>query len=165
MIERFSASPSTKPHANTPPSFATVTREFHFHSCNHRSCPQCGKDATAEGVERELAKRVAAPYFMVTFTLPAELRKLFFTPQAKESYQLYFAAASSALSDTLANPKIPRSLRLHIATSRICSFDDGSKSPSPAVSHAAIASRKFDSSSDFVSPCVTQPGNAGISAQ
>jgi hypothetical protein len=63
-------------------------------------------------VERELGKRVGAPYFMVTFTLPAELRKLFFTPQAKEIYQLFFAAASSALSDTLANPKIPRSLRL-----------------------------------------------------
>ena len=38
--------------------------------CNHRSCPQCGKDATAEWVERELGKRVGAPYFMVTFTLP-----------------------------------------------------------------------------------------------
>lgn len=81
------------------------TREFHFHSCNHRSCPQCGKDATAQWVERELGKRVGAPYFMVTFTLPEELRPLFFTPQAKEIYQLFFAAASSALSDTLANPR------------------------------------------------------------
>ena len=81
------------------------TREFHFHSCNHRSCPQCGKDATAEWIERELGKRVGAPYFMVTFTLPEELRPLFFTPQAKEIYQLLFAAASTALSDTLANPK------------------------------------------------------------
>ena len=81
------------------------TREFHFHSCNHRSCPQCGKDATAEWVERELGKRVGAPYFMVTFTLPEELRPLFFTPQAKEVYQLFFAAAATALSDTLANPK------------------------------------------------------------
>ena len=81
------------------------TREFHFHSCNHRSCPQCGKDATAQWVERELGKRVGAPYFMVTFTLPEELRKLFFTRQAKQIYQLFFAAASSALSDTLANPK------------------------------------------------------------
>jgi hypothetical protein len=80
-------------------------REFHFHSCNHRSCPQCGKNATAEWVERELGKRVGAPYFMVTFTLPEELRPLFFTPQAKDIYQLFFAAASSALSDTLANPK------------------------------------------------------------
>lgn len=80
-------------------------REFHFHSCNHRSCPQCGKNATAEWVERELGKRVGAPYFMVTFTLPAELRQLFFTPQAKDIYQLFFAATSSSLSDTLANPR------------------------------------------------------------
>jgi hypothetical protein len=81
------------------------TREFHFHSCNHRSCPQCGKDATAQWIERELGKRVGAPYFMVTFTLPEELRPLFFTPQAKDVYQLFFKAASSALTDTLANPR------------------------------------------------------------
>jgi len=80
-------------------------REFHFHSCNHRSCPQCGKDATAQWVERELRKRVGAPYFMVTFTLPAELRALFFTAHAKEIYQIFFRAASSALTDTLANPR------------------------------------------------------------
>jgi hypothetical protein len=80
-------------------------REFRFHSCNHRSCPQCGKNATAQWVERELGKRVGAPYFMVTFTLPEELRPLFFTHEAKEIYRLFFAAASSALSDTLANPK------------------------------------------------------------
>ena len=80
-------------------------REFHFHSCNHRSCPQCGKGATADWVERQLGKRVGAPYFMVTFTLPEELRPLFFTAAAKEMYQLFLAAASCALSDTLANPK------------------------------------------------------------
>jgi Putative transposase/Transposase zinc-binding domain len=80
-------------------------REFHFHSCNHRSCPQCGKSNTAEWVERELRKRIGAPYFMVTFTLPEELRALFFTAQAKEIYQLFFKAASSALSDTLAHPR------------------------------------------------------------
>ena len=83
---------------------ACNTHEFHFHSCNHRSCPQCGKDATAQWVERELSKRVGAPYFMVTFTLPEELRLLFFTKQAKEIYQLFFAAASSSLRDCLANP-------------------------------------------------------------
>ena len=80
-------------------------REFHFHSCNHRSCPQCGKGATAEWVDRQLGKRVGAPYFMVTFTLPEELRGLFFTPAAKAIYQLFFTAASSALADTLANPR------------------------------------------------------------
>ena len=81
------------------------THEFAYHSCNHRACPQCGKAATAEWVERELGKRVGAPYFMVTFTLPEELRCLFFIMEAKEIYHIFFAAASSALSDTLANPR------------------------------------------------------------
>jgi hypothetical protein len=80
-------------------------REFAYHSCNHRSCPQCGRGATFQWVERELGKRVGAPYFMVTFTLPEELRGLFFSPAAKEVYQLFFAAASEALAGTLASPR------------------------------------------------------------
>ena len=80
-------------------------REFSFHSCNHRSCPLCGRSATAEWVERELNKRVNAPYFMVTFTLPQELRELFFGSQAKEAFDLLFRASSGALSKTLAMPK------------------------------------------------------------
>ena len=81
------------------------TTHFAFHSCNHRSCPQCGKQDTADWVERELGKRIGAPYFMVTFTLPQELRALFFTPAAKVIHEIFFAAASEALSATLANPR------------------------------------------------------------
>ena len=81
------------------------TTHFAFHSCNHRNCPQCGKADTAEWVERELSKRVGAPYFMVTFTLPQELRALFFTPSAGQIYDLFFAAASQALAQCLANPR------------------------------------------------------------
>lgn len=77
--------------------------EFAYHSCNHRACPQCGREATAQWVERELAKRVGAPYFMVTFTLPQPLRGLFFTPDAKAIYDLFFSAAAEALTYTLAN--------------------------------------------------------------
>jgi len=79
------------------------TSEFRFHSCNHRSCPQCGRAATADWVHRELSRRVGAPYFMVTFTLPAELRPLFFTPAAKDVYALFFDAAVHALRRTLAH--------------------------------------------------------------
>lgn len=78
---------------------------YTFHSCNHRSCPQCGKHDTAAWVERELNKRIGAPYFMVGFTLPQELRPLFFTPAARQIYQIFFAAASQALSASLANPR------------------------------------------------------------
>lgn len=75
---------------------------FAFHSCNHKACPQCGRAATARWVQRELGKLVKAPYFLVTFTLPAELRECFFGPHAKEAYDLFFAAVSSALQEKLA---------------------------------------------------------------
>ena len=56
-------------------------------------------------MERELEKRVGAPYFMVTFTLPEEPRALFFTPSQRAMYEMLFAAAASALAATLANPR------------------------------------------------------------
>ncbi len=80
-------------------------REFAYHSCNHRSCPLCGRAATAQWVKRELAKQVGAPYFMVTFTLPSEARRLFFGPQAKAVYDTFFTASATALRETLANPR------------------------------------------------------------
>ena len=52
-----------------------------------------------------MGKRVGAPYFMVTFTLPEELRALFFTKSAHALYGLFFAAASEALSEGLAHPR------------------------------------------------------------
>lgn len=81
-------------------------RKFAYHSCNHRACPQCGRAATAEWVGRELEKRINAPYFMVTSTLPQELRGLFFGPKAKEAFDVFFRASSGALSETLASPRV-----------------------------------------------------------
>jgi hypothetical protein len=56
-------------------------------------------------VARELRKLVNAPYFLVTFTLPAELRGCFFGPWAREAYDLFFTAAADALSERLAADK------------------------------------------------------------
>ncbi len=78
---------------------------FAWHSCNHKACPQCGRAATQRWVRRELAKLVEAPYFLVTFTLPAQLRSCFFGPFAKEAYDLFFTAVANALSEKLATAK------------------------------------------------------------
>lgn len=95
--------PAMGGHVHACPSCGK--QEFHFHSCNHRSCPQCGAGGNAEWVQRELGKQVGAPYFMVTFTLPAELRACFHGPAGEEVFRLFFAAASGALADLLANPR------------------------------------------------------------
>lgn len=80
-------------------------RHFAFYSCNHKACPQCGRAATQAWVQRELAKRIDAPYFLVTFTLPAQLRACFVGPKAKEAYDLFFAAVAAALREKLASQK------------------------------------------------------------
>jgi hypothetical protein len=76
-------------------------QHYAYHSCNHKACPQCGRQATAQWVDQQQTKLIAAPYFMVTFTLPDELRPLFFGKQAKEAFDAFFAACSSALSEKL----------------------------------------------------------------
>jgi hypothetical protein len=46
------------------------------HSCGHRSCPHCQQHESQQWLERQLQKQVPAEYFLVTFTLPKELRSL-----------------------------------------------------------------------------------------
>ena len=46
------------------------------HSCGHRNCPHCQHHESQQWLERQLNKQVPAEYFLLTFTLPAELRPL-----------------------------------------------------------------------------------------
>ena len=46
------------------------------HSCGHRGCPHCQHYESEQWLQRQLKKQLPADYFLVTFTLPAELRPL-----------------------------------------------------------------------------------------
>jgi hypothetical protein len=46
------------------------------HSCGHRNCPHCQHHESQQWLERQLRKQVPGEYFLLTFTLPAELRSL-----------------------------------------------------------------------------------------
>ena len=46
------------------------------HSCGHRRCPHCQHHESQRWLERQWRKRLPVDYFMVTFTLPAQLRTL-----------------------------------------------------------------------------------------
>lgn len=46
------------------------------HSCGHRSCPHCQHFESQRWIERQTERLVAGNYFLITFTLPAELRPL-----------------------------------------------------------------------------------------
>ena len=45
-------------------------------SCGHRSCPKCQNHVTSQWIDQQQAKLLPVLYFMVTFTLPYELRSL-----------------------------------------------------------------------------------------
>jgi hypothetical protein len=46
------------------------------HSCGHRHCPHCQHYESQQWLQRQLKKQVPADYFLLTFTLPEELRPL-----------------------------------------------------------------------------------------
>jgi len=46
------------------------------HSCGHRHCPHCQAHESQQWLDRQLQKQVPAQYFLLTFTLPTELRAL-----------------------------------------------------------------------------------------
>lgn len=55
---------------------ACESQLFVPHSCGHRNCPHCQHYESQQWLERQLKKQVPAEYFLLTFTLPEELRPL-----------------------------------------------------------------------------------------
>ena len=51
-------------------------QRFVPHSCGHRNCPHCQHFESQRWIERQTGRLVAGSYFLITFTLPAELRGL-----------------------------------------------------------------------------------------
>ncbi len=49
---------------------------YSYHSCKSRYCPRCQNEQTDAWVEKQQELLLNVPYFLVTFTLPAELRQL-----------------------------------------------------------------------------------------
>lgn len=66
------------------------------HSCGHRACPHCQHHDSALWLQRQLKALVPATYFLVTFTLPAQLRHLAWAHQ-RVVYGLMMQAAWDSL--------------------------------------------------------------------
>src|SRR5574337_446754 len=71
------------------------------HSCGHRACPHCQHHEAQVWLQRQLQSLVPATYFMLTFTLPAELRGLAWSHQ-RVLYALLMQCAWDTL-DTFAH--------------------------------------------------------------
>lgn len=73
-------------------------------SCGNRHCPRCQNHVTSRWIEKQQLKLLPVPYFMVTFTLPYELRSLAYRHQ-KTIYSLLFSCAVSTLKSFGLNNK------------------------------------------------------------
>jgi hypothetical protein len=69
--------------------------DYAYHSCHHRACPRCGGSRTAAWTARQEKRLLPVPYFLVTFTVPEQLRPLFAArPQAMHAALFRESAAT-----------------------------------------------------------------------
>ena len=62
------------------------------HSCGHRSCPHCQHHESQQWLDRQRAKLLPVDYYLVTFTVPYEMRELFWQHQ-RVAYDLLLKTA------------------------------------------------------------------------
>jgi hypothetical protein len=78
--------------------------QISYNSCRNRHCPKCQAFAKEEWIDRQKQNLVGCRYFHVVFTVPADLRMIFFQNQ-DVLYGLLFKAASETLLELCANKK------------------------------------------------------------
>jgi hypothetical protein len=71
---------------------------YAYHSCNHRACPQCGHADATEWLQRQRQRLLPVPYYLVTFTVPAQLRQIIRSNQLV-CYPLLLRQSAASLQD------------------------------------------------------------------
>jgi hypothetical protein len=79
-------------------------QRYSYHSCQNRHCPKCQNQQANEWLEKQRSLLLPIHHFLVTFTLPAELRALARSNQ-KTIYNLLFRASSQALLQLAQDPR------------------------------------------------------------
>lgn len=73
-------------------------------SCGNRHCPNCQKEKTQAWLEMQSQKLLPVEHFVITFTVPQELRSLLRDNQ-KAGYEAIFSAGNETIRTLLANEK------------------------------------------------------------
>ena len=80
------------------------TLRYSYHSCRNRHCPTCQHDQGQNWLAKQQALLLPVPYFMVTFTLPAQLRSLA-RKHPRQLYNVLFRSSATALQQLAADPR------------------------------------------------------------
>ncbi len=80
--------------------------EYHYsyHSCKNRHCPKCQHEAGQEWLENQMDLILPVNYFLVTFTIPGELRSIVRSHQ-KLMYSILFKSSTGSLKKLSLDPK------------------------------------------------------------
>jgi len=81
-----------------------ATTRYRYHSCRNRHCPTCQQDAAQAWLAQQQDLLLPVPYFLVTFTLPAQLREMTRQHQ-RRIYSLFFRASAAALQQLAHDPR------------------------------------------------------------
>jgi hypothetical protein len=79
-------------------------QRYSYHSCKNRHCPKCQNDQANHWLAEQQSLLLPVTHFLVTFTLPEELRALARSNQ-KTIYNLLFRASSAALQQLARDPR------------------------------------------------------------
>jgi hypothetical protein len=77
---------------------------YSYHSCRNRHCPKCQHQQTQDWLEVQQGLLLPVPYFLLTFTLPSELR-LLASQNQKLIYNLLFRASAQATQQLARDPR------------------------------------------------------------
>jgi hypothetical protein len=77
---------------------------YSYHSCRNRHCPKCQHQQSQAWWEVQRELLLPTPYFMLTFTLPSELRELASHNQ-RLIYSLLFRASAQAAQKLAQDPR------------------------------------------------------------
>ena len=77
---------------------------YSYHSCRNRHCPKCQHEQAQEWLQLQQALLLPVPYFLLTFTLPEQLR-LLASQNQKLFYNTLFHASAEATQQLARNPR------------------------------------------------------------
>jgi hypothetical protein len=77
---------------------------YSYHSCKNRSCTKCGNDDATRWLAAQTALLLPVQYFMVTSTLPKELRRVARSNQ-KRIYDLLLRTTAEAIQKLARDPR------------------------------------------------------------
>lgn len=80
------------------------THYWHNHSCNNRNCPQCQHHSTETWLNRQMTKLLPVRYYLLTFTLPSQLRYPAYCHQ-KTCYDALFTASIETIRAVAGNTR------------------------------------------------------------